>query len=156
MNEKLVAHGHLKILHEGVGYTMTEVRGRFWISKLHQITKHMIYKCYGCKRFRTVACPAPAVGDLILDSIQLLVIDINFAGPLIYTKKRKQEVKPLILLWYFSLTRSVFIDLMIDQSLEKFLTTQQRFIARRGRSEKVYSDNFLTFAAASKWFKEIL
>lgn len=98
MNEKLVAHGHLKTLHDGVGYTMTEVRGRFWISKLHQITKHMIYKCYGCKRFRTVACPAPAVGDLILDSIQLLVIDINFAGPLIYTKKRKQEVKPLILL----------------------------------------------------------
>ena len=48
------------------------------------------------------------------------------------------------------------MELMRDQSLEEFLTSLQRFIACRSRPENVYSDNFSTFAAASKWLKEIL
>ena len=67
MSKKLVAHAHLKTVHGGVSYTMVEVREKFWIPKLHQLTKRVIHKCYGCKRFRAVACPAPAVGDLPFD-----------------------------------------------------------------------------------------
>ena len=66
-SEKLVAHVHLKTLHGGLSYTMTEVRERFWIPKLRQLIKRVIHKCYGRKRFRAVAFPDPAVGDLPLD-----------------------------------------------------------------------------------------
>ena len=48
------------------------------------------------------------------------------------------------------------MDLMRDQSLEEFLTSFKRFLTRRERSEKVYSDNFSKFVAASKWLKDIL
>ena len=48
------------------------------------------------------------------------------------------------------------MDLMRDQNLEEFLISLQRFIARRRRPEKVYSDNFSTFVASSKWLKGIL
>ena len=68
---------------------------KFCILKLHQLTKRVIQKCYGCKRFQVVACPAPVVGDLPHDrtsgSRQFQVIGIDFAGPLIYIKKGKQE-----------------------------------------------------------------
>ena len=91
ISKKLVANSHLKTLHWGVGYAVVEVRERFWIPKLRQLTKRVIHKCYGCKRFPAVACTAPAVGNLPLDhtssSRQFHVIGINFAGPLIYIKK---------------------------------------------------------------------
>ena len=84
------------------------------------------------------------------------MIGFDFAGPLIYIKKGNQEGKAYILLYSCSLTRAVYMELMRDQSIEEFLTSLQRFIACRGRPEKVYSDNFSTFVAASKWLKEIL
>ena len=91
ISKKLVANSHLKTLHWGVGYAVVEVRERFWIPKLRQLTKRVIHKCYGCKRFPAVACTAPAVGNLPLDhtssSRQFHMIGINFAGPLIYIKK---------------------------------------------------------------------
>ena len=141
MSKKLVAHAHLKNLHGRVGYTMAEVRERFWIPKLRQLTKRVMHECYGCKGFRAVACPAPAVGDLPLDctsgSRQFQVIGIDLS--LIYIKKGKQEEKTCILVYSCSLTRAVYMDLMRDQSPEEFLISLPRFTARRGRPEKFYS-----------------
>jgi hypothetical protein len=37
----------------------------------------------------------------------------------------------------------------------KFIISQKRFIARRGRPELIYSDNAATFQAAAKWVKEV-
>ena len=147
-------------LQEGVGYTMAEFRERFWISKFFQLTKCVFHKCYGSKGFWAVACPAPAVGDLPLDctsgSRQFQVIGTNFAGLLIYTKKRKQEEKPYILLHSCSLTRAAYMDFTRDQSLEEFLKRLQWFMSCRGRPEKVYLDNFSTSLEVSKWLKRIL
>ena len=73
--------------------------------------------------------------------------------------KGKQERKAyilFILVYCYSLTRAVYMDLMRHQSFEEFLTSLQRFIACRGRPKKVCSDNFSTFVAASKWLKGIL
>ena len=147
-------------LQEGVGYTMAEFRERFWISKFFQLTKCVFHKCYGSKGFWAVACPASAVGDLPLDctsgSRQFQVIGTNFAGLLIYTKKRKQEEKPYILLHSCSLTRAAYMDFTRDQSLEEFLKRLQWFMSCRGRPEKVYLDNFSMFLEVSKWLKRIL
>ena len=145
----MVPHTHLKTPHGEMGYTMTEVRKRFLIPNLRQFPKRIIHKRYVCKRFQAVVCPASAVGDLPLDrtsdSRQFQVIHIDFET-LIYIKKGKQEGKAYILMYSCSLTRAVYVDLMRDQSLEKFLTNLQRFIGHRGRPE-----NFSTFAAALKW-----
>ena len=139
---------------------MAKVRERFWIPKLLQPTKRVIHKCHGRKRFRAVACPTSAVGDLLLertsDSRQFQVISINFVGPIITIKEKKQEGKTYIFMYSSSLIRAVYMDLMRDQVLEEFLTSLQRFIVRRGTSEKVNSDKFSVFVAASKWLKGIL
>ena len=135
ISKKFVARARLKTLHEGVSHTIAEVRERFWISKLRHFTKRVTHKCYGCKRFR--ACPAAVVGDLPLDrtsgSRQFQLIGLDFAGPLIYIKKGKQEGKTYILVYSCNLTRAVYMDLMRDQSLEEFLTILHQLIARRGR-----------------------
>ena len=51
ISEKLAAHAYLKSLHGVEGYTVAEVRERVWIPKLRQLTKDVIYKSYGYKRF---------------------------------------------------------------------------------------------------------
>ena len=125
--------------------------------KLRQLTKHVIRKCYRCKRFQVVASPAPAVGDLPHDrksgSRQFQVIGVDFAGPLIYIKMetRRKSLHRCVKL-QFNTSR---IHGRHERSKPGRIPDQlQRFISRRGRPENVYSDNFSTFVAAFQLFLE--
>ena len=125
-----------------MAYTMAEVREKFWIPKLRQLIKRVIFRCYGCKRFRAAACPVPEVGDLPLDRIsgsrQFQVIGIDFVGPFNLHKEREARRENLLSCVQFSLReRYTWTSCRKDQSLEEFLITansllvggdQKRFI----------------------------
>ncbi|KXJ09341.1 hypothetical protein AC249_AIPGENE5251 [Exaiptasia diaphana] len=55
-----------------------------------------------------------------------------------------------------SLSRAVHIELMPDLTTQGFITALKHFIARRGRPEKIYSDNEATFVGAEKWLRSIM
>ena len=77
------------------------------------------------------------------------VVGVDYAGPLKYRKKAKAEGKAYVLLYACSLTRALFLDLLPNLETMKFLGSLKRFIARRGRPERIYSDNGRTFLGAS-------
>ena len=54
-----------------------------------------------------------------------------------------------------SLIRAVYLDLQTDQTREKFLCSLKRFEERRGRLEKIISDNGRTLVSARKWLKNV-
>ena len=68
--------------------------------------------------------------------------------------KRKKEMKAYIVLYTCSHTRAIFLDLLPDQSMDEFLRSLKRQIARRRRPQKI-SDNGRSFVAAGKWLKKI-
>jgi hypothetical protein len=72
-----------------------------------------------------------------------------------YKKRNKSEGKSYIVLYACSLTRAVYIDLLGSLSTDEFIRSLKGFIARKGRSEKIYSDNGKTFVAAAKWLKVV-
>ena len=69
---------------------MTHIRSDYWIPTLRQLTKKIINKCYGCKRFNTKPYPSPILGWLLKDrgeqNLPFKVIGVDYAGP-IYCKK---------------------------------------------------------------------
>ena len=150
----------MKTLHGGVGLTMTHVRESYWIPKLRQLTKRIIIRCHGCIRFRAVALAKPPTAPLPTDRTEgyrpFQVIGIDFAGPIMFRIKTKQYGKAYIMLYSCSLSRALYLDVLKNQTLDEFLKSLKRFIARRGRPEKIYSGNFSTFVAASTWLKKIL
>ena len=81
------------------------------------------------------------------------IIGIDYAGAIRYRKSKGKEGKAYILLYACSLTRGVFLDLMPNMEMTECLHSLQRFIARRGRPERIYSDNGSTFTAAERWIK---
>ena len=112
-----------------------------------------------CKRFQVTAYHNPPVGNLPLDrtvgSTPFEVLGVDYAGPLIYKINKTKDGKAYILLFACSLTRSIHLELLPDQTTENFIKSFKRFIARRGRPWKVYSDNGKTFVAAAKWISNI-
>ena len=158
--ERLVMEAHVHTLHGGVGYTMARVRENYWIPRLRRLTKRVIKSCYGCKRFHAIPYSKPKPGLLPNDRSQgtrpFQVIGVDYAGPIKYKTKKSKEGKAYILLFSCSLTRAVYIELLPDQTVESLIPCIKKLVARRGRPQKIYSDNAKTFAATAKWIKQIM
>jgi hypothetical protein len=82
-------------------------------------------------------------------------IGVDFAGPLKYKKSNKAEGKAYIVLYACSLTRAIYVELLPTLRAQEFLSSLKRFIARKGRPQKIFSDNGKTFVAAEKWLKTV-
>ena len=157
---RIVEQAHHQTLHGGVGLTMAQVRSQYWIPRLRQLVKKVRRKCHGCKRFqaRAYAIPPPRNQPVThtegTDAYQ--VIGVDYAGPLRYRVKIKQEGKAYILVYSCGLTRDIYLDLMPNQETAAFLRTLKKFIAHRGRPERIYSDNGRTFVGAAKWIRAVM
>ena len=158
--EKLVEQSHNETLHGGVSLTMSKVREIYWIPRLRRLAKRVLKRCFGCRRFQAIPFPNPQPGKLPKDrtegDLPFQVIGVDYAGPIRYRKQGKKESKAYIIVYACSLTRALYLELTKTLSTEEFLTTFKKFIARKGRPKKVYSDNAKTFAAGAKWLKRVM
>ena len=156
---KLVEREHVRTLHGGVQATMARVRQNHWVPSLQRLTKQVVSKCPGCKKFQAVAAATPSPGVLPLDRTQgthpFQVVGVDFAGPIKYRKRGKAEGKAYVAVYAFSLCRAVYLDLLNSLESEKFILSLKKFIARKGRPKKVYSDNGTTFVGTATWLKTV-
>ena len=158
--EKLVQHAHEAFLHGGVSLTMAKVRETHWVPRLRQLVKRLIKRCYGYKRFHAVANYNPPPGNLPQDrtvgTTPFQVVGVDYAGPVKYRVSRNREGKAYIVLYACSLSRALYLKLTKTMETEEFISTLKRFIARKGRPEKIYSDNGRTFVGAAKWLRNVM
>ena len=157
---KIVNEEHLKTLHGGIGATMTQVREHYWVPRLRRLVRKVIKSCNGCYRFRAKAYATPPPGKLPVDRTEgseaFEVVGVDFAGPLKYRKSKKQEGKAYLIVYACSLTRALHLEVLTTMETTEFLGSLKRFIARRGRPKKIYSDNGGTFVAAAKWLRTVM
>ena len=158
--EKLVQHAHEAALHGGVSLTMAKVRETHWVPRLRQLVKLLIKRCYGCKRFYAVAYSNPPPGNLPQDrtvgTTPFQVVGVDYAGPVKYRVSTNREGKAYIVLYACSLSRALYLELTKTMETEEFISTLKRFIARKGRPEKIYSDDGRTFVGAAKWLRNVM
>ena len=84
------------------------------------------------------------------------VVGVDYAGPVKYRVSRNREGKAYIVLYACSLSRALYFELTKLMETEEFMSTLKRFIARKGRPEKIYSDNGRTFVGAAKWLRNVI
>ena len=58
-------------------------------------------------------------------------------------------MKAYIVLYACCLTRAVYLEILPNLTVEEFIRSIKRLIARRGRPKKIFSDNGKTFVAAA-------
>lgn len=83
-----------------------------------------------------------------------VVIGTDFAGPFYYrAKKTQKESKVYILIFSFSVSRVVHLELIPNKRTQEFIKCLKRLIPRIGKSSTIYSDNTKSFQAAAKLVK---
>ena len=154
---KMVENAHERTLHGGVGMTMAHVREHYWVPRLRQLTRKVVKRCFGCRRFQAKAIVQPPPGLLPLDRTDgtrpFQTIGVDFAGPISILRNPSKK-RSLILCCTCAVTQAVYLELLHSLETQEFLQSFRRLVARKGRPSKVYSDNAKTFVAAVRWLKK--
>ena len=157
----VVQQVHKQMLHGGVSVTMCRMREKFWVPKLRSLTKKVIQNCNVCKRYREKPISASHVTTAALPTFRVEMSDpfavtgVDFAGPVYYRVKKSVTDKAYIALLTCTSTRAVHLKLCHDLSSAEFQRALKEFIARRGCSQTLVSDNGKTFVATGKWLSTL-
>ncbi|XP_068723841.1 uncharacterized protein [Montipora capricornis] len=139
---------YLKVLHNGVRETLTELRSCFWVVKGRQAVKTVIRKCSVCKKIegRSYAVPhSPPLPEFRLsDEFAFSRVGVDFAGPMyvrdIFAKGGGMN-KVYIALFTCATSRAVHLELVPSLTAESFIKALARFKGRRGTPTLIVSDN---------------
>ena len=132
------------------------MREKFWVPKLRALTKKLIRDCTVCKRYRWKPLSTSPILESRLPlfrtelSDPFVVTGGDFAGPVYYKITKSSTAKADIALFTCANTRAVHLKLCRNLSATEFQRALKEFIARRGCSQTIVSDN-KTFVATGKW-----
>ena len=107
---------------EGVNITITNISKNYWIPGLRQLTKKVISKYHGCKRFQSKPFTTPIPEYLPKNhseqNLPFKVIGADYAGPIYCKTKSKSEVKVYILLFTWSISRAIQLEISSNQTTD--------------------------------------
>ena len=151
---------HLRVCHNGVKETLTELRSRFWVVRGRSLTRAVVHRCTVCKRFEGEPFkgppPPPLPGFRIKEDPAFSYTGVDFAGPLFVRDANPAgSAKAWICLFTCLVTRAVHLDIVCEQSTNTFVLCLKRFAARRGLPRKFLSDNGKSFKATANYIRNI-
>jgi len=146
---------HRELLHCGPQLLLAEVRRRFWPLKGRLMAHSVTQKCVRCVRARP-RFPQPMMAPLPKEIVQFsrpfTVTGVDIAGPLIIRSglRRVTGTKAWISIFICFSTRAVHLEVVEDLTINAFVASLRRFMSRRGRCSKMYSDNGTNFVGAQE------
>jgi len=146
---------HCELLHCGPQVLLAEVRRRFWPLKGRLMARSVTQKCVRCVK-ATPRFPQPLMAPLPKARVQcsrpFTVTGVDFAGPLMIRSglRRVSGSKVWISIFICFSTRAVHLEIVEDLTSNAFVAALRRFMSRRGRCSKMYSDNGTNFVGAQK------
>ena len=150
----IVTYFHKISGHSGREYVLAMIRKKYWILKGHAAVKLALSNCFECKKKHGVPL-SQKMSDLPLDRLTpdkppFTAVGIDFFGPFL-VKRGRCHVKRYGCLFTCLTTRAVVVTFSLDTN--SFINALRRFIARRGKPEKIMSDNGGNFVGAQKEMK---
>lgn len=152
---------HEKLLHAGCQLVLANIRLKFWPINGKSEIKSIIHNCVKCFRFKAEAA-SQLMADLpmvrVTPSRPFLYCGIDFAGPFNIKQSRLRKslvTKGYICLFVCMASKALHLETVPDLSTKAFLNALNRFTSRRGKCQKIFSDNATNFKGAYNELKEL-
>ncbi|XP_011879230.1 PREDICTED: uncharacterized protein LOC105568293, partial [Vollenhovia emeryi] len=161
LSRLLLEKEHCRLLHASPQLLLSSVRERYWPMKGRSLARQVCHDCVVCTRNRPrrlTQMMAPLPGDRVRPSRAFAIVGVDFAGPLVTLVNKgrgRRTNKSYIALFVCLATRAIHLEATSELSTAAFLATLRRFIGRRGRPTKIYSDNATNFVGADRELKEM-
>lgn len=156
LTELVIESTHRENLHPGLQTLHFLLAQHFWILSPRRAIRHTLSKCYKC--FKVKPTPLePPMGNLPSARISQIkpfqCVGVDYSGAYNITLGKNRGIKSqkaYICLFVCFATKAIHLELASDLSTEAFLAALRRFIARRGRCVRIFSDCGTNFVGANK------
>ncbi|XP_050306311.1 uncharacterized protein LOC126743323 [Anthonomus grandis grandis] len=145
--QSLIWFEHTKSCHVRTQGLLSLLREKYWILGGRRSIRSVISRCVVCKRQHgkpLVVQSPPLPLDRVRLAVPFEITGVDFAGPLFL----RTGQKVWLCLFTCAVYRAVHLELCTSLSTAGFLQVFRRFVARRGRPKKIYSDNGTNFVGA--------
>ncbi|XP_072172027.1 uncharacterized protein [Diadema setosum] len=155
----LILHHHHLVGHSGAGMTWSSLRTRYWVMRGGVAVRKVVGKCFKCKR-RNAPRMEQMMAELPLhrvtpDKPPFTYVGVDYCGPIL-VKQGRSRVKRYGCLFTCMTSRAVHVEVAHSLDTYSFVNALRRFIARRGKPEKIVSDNGTNFRGAERELRESL
>ena len=158
----LINYYHRVYLHPGVQTLQYLLLQSYWILSSKRAIRSVVKNCQKCFRAKPHTYE-PFMGELPKLRISQLrafsVVGVDYAGPFTTTlgkTRGAKTYKSYVCIFVCFSTKATHLELVSELSCDAFLCAFRRFISRRGRCSKLYSDCGTNFTAAYKYFCKLL
>ncbi|XP_011884091.1 PREDICTED: uncharacterized protein LOC105571233 [Vollenhovia emeryi] len=159
--KRLFSEEHILWLHASPQLLLASIRERFWPLRGRNLARKTVKSCTRCFRVNPKAMQ-PLMGHLPRDRVTAAfpfeTTGIDYAGPF-QIKDRKgrgcKVSKCYICLFVCFATKAMHLELVSDLTAEAFVATLRRFVSRRGKPSRIYSDNGKNFVGGNNALKEL-
>ena len=124
--------------------TVAALRERFWVNRARQQVRRVLQSCLFCKRYAKVDYTVP---DAAKSAAERLSSSPSFTFILLVQQAYTCTCAS---------SRAVHVEVTQTLSVTSFMRALKRFVARRGASTVIFSDNGRTFKRASAEVKKIV
>ncbi|XP_071053596.1 uncharacterized protein [Onthophagus taurus] len=152
---------HRQLLHVGPQHLLACIRDRFWPIGGCNLAKSIVHNCIRCYRANPRA-KQPVMGNLPRERVTpappFYTTGVDYAGPFLLKDKKKRGAKlckAYVCLFVCFTTRAIHLELVTDLTTECFIAALRRFSARRGKPNRMFSDNGTNFVGGNRELQEL-
>ena len=154
--ELFLQNEHKNNQHEGREHVINIVQQKIWILGIRNALRSIKNKCVTCRKGRAQTI-TPVMADLPEERLDASTaftnVGIDYFGPFTVKIGRRKE-KRWCCLFTCLTVRAVHIEVVPNLDTDSCLNAIMRFIARRGKSSTIISDNGTNFVGAEREFAE--
>uniref|UniRef100_A0A146L7F7 Integrase catalytic domain-containing protein n=2 Tax=Lygus hesperus TaxID=30085 RepID=A0A146L7F7_LYGHE len=154
-------HFHRLTLHGGHRLISSLLQRRFWIPALRRLIRSRIFRCSTCYLPKAPGV-TPLMGDLPASRFSTVrafrSVALDYAGFFTIRESLRRNAprsKGYLVVIVCLSTKAVHLDFAPDLSTPAFLRALDRFVARRGLCNEIFSDNGTNLVGASRHLKEV-
>lgn len=153
----IMDYAHKETDHGGIQVMMQFIRQKYWIPRLRNGLRRTVHNCVVCVRMNArteTQLMAELPKERTCIGKPFLYTGVDYAGPFEIKINDGRSNRPTrkcwIAIFVCFITRAMHIEIVTDLSTAAFIASFERFIARRGRCLKMFSDNGKCFLGADK------
>ena len=161
VTDLIIRHYHMVNHHAGVQTTLYLMREKFWVIDGRIQIKRVIHKCITCFHAKPKLI-SYKMGNLPSQRVRqarpFINVGVDYCGPFFIKEKKYRNqrfIKTYVAIFVCMATKAIHIEAAEDLSTEAFMAVFTRFIARRGLSENINSDNGKNFEGTNNELNEL-
>jgi hypothetical protein len=152
----IVEREHLRQLHAGPQATLAAIRESYWLLGGRNTIRRILHNCVLCRRASPITYEE-IMGNLPDARVNLIRpfrdCGVDYAGPISIREGKgrgKRSIKAYVCLFICLATKAIHLELVTDCTSSSFIGAFKRFMSRRGKPSRMYSDNATTFKGSDR------